>query len=194
MKTVWGKIIGGILGGGAAAAVVYELWDNKLETPKSSLPALKGTKVDFYNKMRDAIGTLLPGAGLRLAIAWAAFESNWGRTTGFLKANNPWNITAGSHWGKDTVPGPDTEIDAAGHSKDITQEWRKYGSLTEAVNDMIHFLDTGNVNYQGALPLLMNGSLDFVDKLKAGSYFTLQLDKYRAGVQKALDDLTAAGV
>jgi flagellum-specific peptidoglycan hydrolase FlgJ len=189
MKSVWGKIIGGILGGGAFAAVAYEVWDSKLEAPKSSLPATKGTKVDFINKMTAAIGNLIPAAGLKLAIAWAAFESNWGRTTGFLKANNPWNITAGSKWNGPTVPGPDTEIDVSGHSKNITQEWRQYATLTEGVKDMLAFLDQGNVNYQGALPLLFNGDLGFVDKLKAGGYFTLQLDKYKDGVQKALGEI-----
>lgn len=153
------------------------------------MPALDSTKTNFINAMLTAIGTQIPDTGKILTIAWAAFESDWGRTTGFLKANNPFNITAGSHWSGDTVPGPDTEYDAQGKVKNITQAWRKYNNISDAVGDMVSFLTISNSNNKAGRDALFSGDIGFVQKLYAGKYFTLPPDKYQAGVQSTLSDV-----
>lgn len=193
----FGKFLGGILGVGAAGALAYEVFQDKVEVPKTRMPATSGTKQGFIAAMKGAIGNLVPDAGLKLAIAWAAFESNWGRCTAYVQGNNPWNITAGSKWTGATVPGKDTEVDANGNTKNITQDWRKYASLAAGVLDWLGFLDgtasasPQNSHYMAALPKLMNGDVSFTDDLRAGGYYTLQADKYKAGVLASLDDVNA---
>lgn len=153
------------------------------------MPALDATKNGFIKTMLAAIGTQIPNAGQLLTVAWAAFESDWGRTTGFLKANNPFNITAGSKWSGDTVPGPDTEYDAQGKIKNITQAWRKYNNISDAVGDMVTFLTISNTSNKEGRDLLFSGDISFVQKLYAGHYFTLPPDKYQAGVENTLSDV-----
>lgn len=150
-----------------------------------------GTKRDFIQAMRLAIGTQIPVPGLLLTIAWAAFESNWGRTTGFRLANNPWNITAGSKWTGPVVPGPDTEYDNKGNVKNITQQWRKYNTIADAVGDMVTFLTVTNSQYLAARDLLFKGDTSFTDSLAAGHYYTLPSGEYKAGVLSCLEDVKA---
>lgn len=122
-----------------------------------------------------------------LMVAHSAFETNWGHTTGYMRGNNLWNITAGSHWKGRVVQGPDTEVDAQGRVKDIRQLWRVYPTLEAAVVDYLQFLTMPQ--YMPARLLLLDGDLKFIDALRLGGFFTLELPKYIAGVAAALTEV-----
>lgn len=192
MKNLW-KFVGALIFGVGASALAIEVWDER-KAPKAMMPALPSTKQTFVDSMKAAIGSLIPDSGVWLTIAWAAFESDWGRTTGFQQANNPFNITAGSHWTGDTVPGPDTQYDSSGKVTNISQQWRKYGSLADGVAGMVSFLSNGGTNYSKGLSLLKAGDIGFVDAIRAGGYFTFPLDKYRSNVQSILSQIQPTGV
>ena len=154
------------------------------------IPATAGTKRVFVGIMQTALAGRLPFNGIRLAIAWAAFETNWGRTTGWLKGNNAYNISASRAWlaaKKPTVAGPDTEYDDKGNVKDITQAWRAYGSVSESVQDMLDFIS--DVRFGNARIKLQAGDTSFSDDLYHGKYFTLPPDAYRNGVASLLSEV-----
>lgn len=187
-----GKFWKWLLGLGAVGAVSYEVYDHFREEPKTMVPTLPMTKDSFLQAFYDAMGTQISKPGRKLAAAWSAFETNWGKTTGFLKGNNPFNITAGSHWTGDVVPGPDTEVSSDGSVKKITQAWRSWPTLADGIGGSVTFLATGGPHYSAGLAKLMAGDIGFVDEIRAGGFFTLQLDKYKAGVQAALDYANSA--
>lgn len=183
-----GKFFGALIFGTGLSALAIEVWDER-KKPKAMMPALPGTKQTFVDSMKAAIGSQIPDPGIWLTIAWAAFESDWGRATGYVKANNPFNITAGSKWTGPTVPGPDTEYDANGKVTNISQQWRSYPSLSDGIAGMIAFLSGGNSHYSQGLSLLRQGDMGFVDAIRAGGYFTFPLDKYKSNVQSILSQI-----
>lgn len=183
MANLLGKLVGSALLGAAGAAVGWEAFQAKAEKPKGEAYASKGTKMDFLQKLKSAIaasGAAFTPDGTLLCVAWAAYETNWGRTSGYTGGNNAFNVTAGSTWKGPTVPGPDTEYDAQGNVKSITQAWRAYGSVTESVTDVLTLISQNR--FGSAKSKLLSGDATFTDDLYAGKYFTLPPDKYRAGV------------
>ena len=132
-----------------------------------------GTKEDFIRGLMSAAAqadsSLTPRTRLLLAV-WAAHESGWGKTKQAKTAFNMWNITAGSAWlnaKKPVQAGNDTEYTpGSAEAKKIRQWWRKYGSLTESVSDMLSFLkNSGYVNYREAYQQLLRGDVNFVTTL-----------------------------
>lgn len=200
VKHLWGKLLGGALLGGSGFALGWELWDNSVSKPKSGLGARKVTKQEFIALVKAALTSAFGVTGAPLAAAWAAFESSWGRQGTFKDTFNLWNVTAGSLWTGATVPGPDTEYDASGKVKNISQSWRKYGSVQEAASDMVGFLTVDNPKLSATINQARHDAFDalkkgdvgtFVRKLYEGKYFTLPPDKYLAGVNADLTDVQA---
>jgi hypothetical protein len=147
-------------------------------------------KQQVVTDMQNAIGQSLPTMdAVELAIAWAAYESNWGSATGYSKANNPYNVTAGSKWTGPTVAGGDTD-DSSGVSVPITQQWRQYASLADGVSDTYNLLQSGNSNYKAAFASLQQGDLGgMATALHSGGYFTQDPSTYSLGVQSCLNDV-----
>jgi flagellum-specific peptidoglycan hydrolase FlgJ len=131
----------------------------------------------FVNALKNAIGAVaaIPAAALPLAIAHAAYESDWGITTGYRQANNPWNITAGS-----TVPGPDT--DGSGNS--ITQQWRAYPDLATAAADYWNFL--GSFRYVAAQNAMGAGDPNFATLLGQEGYYTQDPATYQSNINSII--------
>lgn len=137
---------------------------------------------DMYDAIAAELPQLSPSSRL-LVLAHAAYESGWGTAKAARRGHNVFNITAGSAW---TGPawddvGGDTEYDAAGNVTRITQRWRIYGSLREAVADYWRFLgpNANRGRYVNARAALERGDLsDFGVKLYAAGYFTLPPQKY----------------
>jgi len=121
----------------------------------------------------------------RIVAAQAALESGYGRTRAFREGWNAWNVSKGSSWTGPTIPGGDTEYDADGNVKKIRQEWRKYGSLREAVSDLFALLSW--TRYRPARDALLNGdALAYAEKLRAGGFYTAPVDHYAAGITAAM--------
>jgi flagellum-specific peptidoglycan hydrolase FlgJ len=174
---------------GVGGFIGWEVWKGQL--PKEQTYALPTTKRAFIKALADGIGNEMGIAGKRLAIAWAAYETNWGRTTGWLKGNNPWNISAGSKWTGPTVEGKDTEVQKDGSVKDIVQKWRVYKDIPSAVEDMLSFI--AQSQFGSAKSKLNLGDVTFTDELKKGSYYTLDAKKYQQGVKNAISEVTTYG-
>lgn len=135
-------------------------------------------------QMRLAVDSALPdatAAAKRLVLAHAAYESGFGTGKAARLGNNPFNITAGSVWKGPVILGPDTD----GNGAPITQRFRSYPSLADAVRDYWSFL--GGPRYSNARAALALGdSVAFVNRLAAAGYFELDVEKYQAGFAAAL--------
>lgn len=147
------------------------------------------------NEARRQLGVLRPDLtdvqrtrAARILAAQAALESGYGSTRQWREGFNFGNVSKGS-WTGPTLAGGDTEYDAAGNVKKITQAWRKYGSLAEAVSDFFKLLSWSR--YVPARDALMRGDANgFAEKLRAGGYYTAPLAEYQAGIRSAI---SAAG-
>lgn len=155
-------------------------------------------KLQVIGDMQNAIGQSLPTVNaVQLAVAWAAYESNWGSATAYVKANNPFNVAVGSSkagWTGPSVSGRDTD-DSTGISVPIVQQWRQYASLADGVSDCFNYILkngtwTGNANLKNAWACLQQGDLSgFINYLHAGAYFTQDPSTYALGVQSCLDQI-----
>lgn len=141
---------------------------------------------EWLQDMRAAVAEELPqlGAAARaLVVAHAAYESGFGRGRAAVRGFNVFNITAGSAWtGASWV---DVGGDTDGEGNRITQTWRAYPSLRAAVADYWSFLGPtqNRGRYLSARSALQAGDLEgFARALSAAGYFTLQVDRYIAGL------------
>jgi flagellum-specific peptidoglycan hydrolase FlgJ len=164
-----------LLGGAATGAFLWH--ESAAKKPRSAYVPLSG-KAPFIQAVADAIGPIqgqLSDDSWALVIAHAAFESGWGKA----KASTGWNwfnITAGAYWAGPVQPGPDTEYDAAGNVKKITQRWRVYADGTSAIQDYLAFLKAG---YVGAYQRLLTADgPGFAAALGVAGYYTLPMDLY----------------
>lgn len=146
--------------------------------------------------MWTAIARALPQLGTEarfIVLAHAAYESGFGRAKAAVRGFNVFNITAGASWkGQSwTDVGGDTEYDAQGNVRRITQEWRIYPNLDGALADYWQFL--GRSRYLRAREALQRGDVTaFVRELYAGGYFTLPPEKYLAGLAGTLTSVKGA--
>lgn len=125
--------------------------------------------------------------GQKLLIAHGAFESGWGKSNAYRRGFNFGNLTAGKSWAgaKWTDVGGDSEYDKDGRKKIITQQWRAYPTLNDAVSDYWDFL--GGPRYAHARDALAKGdAFQFCTLLSKGGYFTLPCSKYVAGLNGVL--------
>lgn len=156
------------------------------ETKPKSMPiTLPGTRQEFMQLMRQAVRASLPGASPeteRLIIAHAAYESGWGKSSGWKNANNPFNLTALSG---PSIPGPDTECDANNNCKPITQKWAVFPSIAAGTVGYLKFIRAAR--YTDAYSRLINGDASFLDALSRGGYFTQPLSIYKTNFLSVLN-------
>lgn len=133
------------------------------------------------NAFRDRRGEELPAFGKWILLAQAAYETEWGKTAA-ARGHNYWNLSAGSSWKGEIIPGPDTEPDGKGGWRNITQAWRAYPSDQAAISDLVDNWLTWS-RYSAARAALFDGDLErYLTALRAGGYFTQDLPTYLAGV------------
>lgn len=167
---------------GGAAVVVTQIVSRKL--------FFKTIRDEVARQLEELRPDLTPAARLRageIVAAQAALETGWGRTPGWKQGWNFGNITAGSSWTGPVVEGGDTEPSKTDPTKyvPITQRFRKYGSLAEAVSDYFRFLSW--TRYQPARDALFAGDeVRFAVKLREGGYYTAPLADYQGGIASAL--------
>jgi hypothetical protein len=206
----WVKILLGVVVVAAVPGGAFLLLLTYFAAPREgvdSLPPLPsflpGSKSGFLNAMGPVVSTHVASTqGQLLALAWLAWESNFGINTGYRKGNNPGNLTVGSgrvyggDWdGHSSVNGPDTAVSGNTVTK-ITQAWRSYTSLQSGWDDTYAFI--GQPQFGQAQAALEAGDASgFVNALAAGRYFTLPVNDfvdangdpqigYLAGVNQAL--------
>jgi hypothetical protein len=130
----------------------------------------------------------------RILAAQAALESGYGKTRAFREGFNFGNVSAGASWAGPVILGGDLEYSVGGEVKRITQRWRKYGSLAEAVSDFFLLLSWSR--YRPARAALFAGdAAAYAARLRnddpstatiEGGYYTAPLAEYQAGLSSAL--------
>lgn len=167
------------LAGGAVVAGIGAVMAFRPVEPKSQPFTLPTTKREFTAHVLNALSSELPSLSIQtkaLIIAHAAFESGWGKTTAAQKGANLFNITAGTAWTGPVILGGDTEYDAAGNVKKITQKFRLYHSLGAGLRDYMSFL--GLSRYAAAKAQLLAGDAAFAATLGPAGYYTLPVAEY----------------
>lgn len=168
----WPFFLGGI---GLGVAGLY-LAFREVE-PRSMPVVLPNTVEAFVAVMRGVVEAVVPTAPLtvkNMIIAHAAYESGWGKASGWRKANNPFNLTTISG---PFVNGPDLEYAADGSVKKIVQKWALFASLEDGLRGYFTFIQ--RQRYTNAYKKLMAGDITFLDDLHKGGYFTLPLPEYK---------------
>lgn len=124
--------------------------------------------------------------------AMAVHETNGGETPAWRQGWNWGNVTAGPYWKGPVIVGGDTEYDAAGNVKNISQHFRKYDSLAHSVDDFLPGGSVGPLDWkaekeQGAWDALIAGDEDFfIQAIYAAHYFTQPVPIYLAAVESNL--------
>lgn len=183
--------IGAVLFLGATGAIVIIA----ARTRRGVFDQVKAATVDVLSALRP---DLSPDAVARVGEilgAQAVFETGGGRAPAWVQGWNFGNVTAGSRalWSGPVVTGPDTEYDAGGNVRDISQSFRKYASLNDAISDtLVNVLNWAAERREGAAARLYAGDAQgyFLALYRAG-YFTLPAPEYIAGVQFYLDEFGA---
>lgn len=155
----------------------------------------EASRLEFVRRVWAAIVEATPNLGSTalatrvrvMILAHAAYETGWGITTGYRLGNNLFNITRSASDAGPVVSGPDTECDASGNCRPITQRFRAYGSLAESVRDYIAFLSASR--YAASLKLLLAGDLGFAEALGKAGYYTLPIAKYVSSYRAMIDSV-----
>lgn len=153
-------------------------------------------RLKFVHDIWNAVSRVWPAssaASRQLIIAHAAYESGYGVGTAYRLGNNIANITKGSS-NIPSIDGPDTECDANGMCRPITQKFRAYATLDDSVSDYLAFLQSSR--YASAYSLLVAGDVGFARALGEAGYYTQPIPTYvsnfrgvLAGVRKRLATL-----
>ena len=126
-----------------------------------------------------------------IVAAQAVFETDGGATPAWIQGWNFGNVTTGgpAMWKGAIVVGPDTEYDSSGNVKNISQQFRKYASLDDAVHDFLTVvLQWYRERQEGALSKLLAGdAAGYSNALYRAGYYTLPAPEYLAGVRTYLD-------
>lgn len=172
-------------GGGAVVLVKAKGRREIFEQVKAAVVAyLEAVRPDLSDAQREAAGNILG--------AQAVVETNGGRTVAWREGWNFGNVTAGSAWRGDVVLGGDTEPDASGKYVPITQRFRKYVSLAQAVEDYlpggsIGALDWKREREERAFEHLIAGDAEaYSAALRRAGYYTAPEAEYTAGILDAL--------
>lgn len=152
--------------------------------------------------VRAELPQLVPASRL-LVVAHACLESGWGHARAFLRGYNAFNLTAGPAWRGAEWTDVDGDTDGP-TGKKITQVWRAYSSINDAVRDYWSFLglDQNGGRYTKARAQLESAEPnvgEFAALLWKAGYFTANpltyaqdLTKIRIAVAKLLGAPPAA--
>lgn len=155
------------------------------------LPTTPPSQAQFVAMMFAAIRRVYPFASQqtqRLIVAHAAYETGWGKSTPFMRGWNAFNITRLPSDTRPVIQSGDLEYAPDGTVRKITQRFAAYPSLDESIHHYLSFI--GASRYTNARDLLTQGTLDFVDALSRGGYFTLPLAQYKSAMQSVLASVT----
>lgn len=125
--------------------------------------------------------TPLGEVGRELAVAHAALESGYGQGQAARAGFNLWNLTAGPAWRGATALGGDRDDKGA----PITQVWRVYDSVAQAVADYWDFLGpvANRGRYLAAREALRAGdSALFAERLHSAGYYQAPQQQYAAAL------------
>lgn len=170
-----------LLGGGATVGVVTVVRRKR----SGFLAELADEVARQLSELRPDLTEAARARAAQIVAALGALESGYGTTNAYRQGFNFGNVSAGSSWAGPVIGGGDLEYDSNGKVKRITQSWRAYGSLAEAVSDWLRLISWSR--YRAARDALMLGDADgFAAGLRAGGYFTAPLAEYQAGLRSAL--------
>lgn len=101
---------------------------DKVETPSNPEEA-------FINKVADCLRGKALNVLPSITIAQAILESNWGKSSLALEANNLFGIKASSDWSGEVYKKATKEQEKSGRVYTIEANFRKYGSMAESIID-----------------------------------------------------------
>jgi hypothetical protein len=180
----------------AVGAVAYLLWPKKAAAnvmPTTTLVGVTDRK-EWARRLFDAIGRVLPHlspSARAMIVGHAALETGYPpyRQDSAANCNNIFNITTGSGWdkaGKAYCEGGDVTYSNPlpdGSPRPITQRWRSYPSLEDAVSDYWQMLGR-KATYKAARDALeQNDYVTFATKLREGGYYDAPLAGYVSGIR-----------
>jgi flagellum-specific peptidoglycan hydrolase FlgJ len=111
-----------------------------------------------------------------ILVAWAAMESNYGKSKLAVDCFNLFGVKAGPTWQKEHPDKmkdyPTNEWDAAGKQYQIHSYFRCYGSYTESLADLLNMLKITDV-YKAAYAALARGDANgFLNAIQASGFST----------------------
>jgi flagellar protein FlgJ len=172
-------------GFGVADALYRQMsrdYGNKKNAESAGADAKVGVqRASVSNTPEEFINLLMPkvkkaGAELgvepELIIAQAALETGWGSRViadeNGKSSNNLFNIKAGAGWRGESISTRTLEH-MDGTFKPVMDEFRRYESLEESIEDYVKFIQSGS-RYQEVLDA-RNGA-EYLDKLQRAGYAT----------------------
>lgn len=183
-----------------AAAVAWLVFSKRAEASYGVVGtqiANATSRQDWAERLYFAMLNALPplsDASKRIVIAHAALETGYPpyRKDSAARCNNIFNITTGSKWLTDGKPyclgGDTTYADPLpdGSPRPITQKWRSYMNLEEALTDYWNFLGS-RASLRAARDALIAGDpVAFSTRLREARYYDAPLDHYIAGITGAM--------
>lgn len=166
--------------GGVATVVVMAIGKAK----QDFLKAVKDSARRYLDSNYSDWSTSQREKAASIIASQAALESGYGGTKAYKLGFNFGNMSKGS-WKGETIPGGDLEYDAQGNVKKIAQEWRKYGSLDEAMTDFFRWCKQWKDG--SVIAALKSGNPNnFAYALREKKYYTAPLAEYQAGIAKVL--------
>jgi len=190
--------IGPVIGVAAVASAIYFVGKAFLGEvmPRSTSPSLPATRKEFAQAVMAALSRVIPNApsATRILItAHAAFETGWGRTSGFVKGNNLFNITRLPTDPAPIIMGPDSECPPGttdlSQCRKITQRFAAYPSIDASISHYLSFIN--RTKFGDAYSRLMAGRVDFVGPLGKGGYYTLPIPTYLSTIKSVFNQVTA---
>lgn len=167
--------------GGAVVGVVAVVRSRKRQ---DFLDRIAAEVVRHLDELRQDLSPERREVAGRIVAAQAAHETGYGATIGWREGFNFSNLTAGPYWTGAVTAGPDTEPDGQGGWRNISQAFRRYDSLADAVSDYFRALNW--TAYRPARDRLMAGDLDgFARALREGGWYTADLGSYVAAMRDA---------
>lgn len=183
-----------------AAALAWFVFGKKAEAAGVVGITMKGvqTREDWAERLYLAIVNAnlpdLSDASKRMILAHAALETGYPpyRSGSAANCNNLFNITTGTQWLKDGKPfctGGDVTYSNPlpdGSPRPITQKWRAYMNLEEALEDYWKFLGSRASLLRARDALVAGDPAAFAARLREAGYYDAPLSGYIAGVTSGM--------
>lgn len=130
-----------------------------------------------------------------LLIAWAAMESDWGKSKLAVNDNNFFGVKAGPTWiGQGSAYVSYSSKEYQGTPQEITRvsNFRKYASPAASLLDLLHMLSITDI-FKGAFAKLSEGDYTgFFQAIDASGYSTAK--NYSDRIKNFLNDIASMGV